>query len=266
MCGLECHKSLVAGDAQYLDPRLVQLYDALNPPDAATEFYTRLVGHHPKRVLDIGCGTGQLAIGLARAGHGVTGVDPAQPMLDVARRSDVTGRVTWIAADARSMTLGQRFDMAIMTGHAFQVFLSDEDIARVLSAAYAHLQPGGSLAFETRNPLGRPWERWTRARSRRTVTVEPLGVVVVSYELRAVAGDVVSFATHHEFLARGDTITTESSLRFLDAEAVVAHLRAAGFDQATLYGGWDRRAVDASSPEIIVQAYARDRPSGSPER
>jgi ubiquinone/menaquinone biosynthesis C-methylase UbiE len=249
----------VADDAQYLDPRLVALYDALNPPDTASAFYMRLVGQPPKRVLDIGCGTGQLAIDLASAGHDVTGMDPAPPMLEVARRNDAAGGVTWIAADARSLTLGQRFDVAIMTGHVFQVFLTDEDIARVLATAYAHLLPGGSLAFETRNPKVRPWERWSRERSRRTVTVQPFGPVVVSYEVRGIAGDIVRFATHHEFAARGDTITTESSLRFLDAEAVVAHLRDAGFDQVTLYGDWDRSAVSASSPQIIVHASTASR-------
>lgn len=244
----------VEPDRQYLDPRLVALYDALNPPDASSELYARLVGAEPRRVLDIGCGTGQLALRLASAGHAVTGADPAPPMLDLARRHDPAGRVTWVIDDARSMRLGRRFDVVLMTGHVFQIMLTDDEVAAALTTAREHLVPGGVLAFETRNPGARAWEQWTPERSTRTLCVELFGAVTVSHELVEIVGDIVRFTTRHELGASGETIVTESSLRFLDAEAVADRLRAAGFGQIALHGDWDRSPMTPASPEIIAVA------------
>jgi ubiquinone/menaquinone biosynthesis C-methylase UbiE len=239
-------------DGQYLDPRLVQLYDALNPPDASNAFYAQLVGPPPRRVLDLGCGTGQLARQLADVGHTVTATDAAEPMVDAGRRRDPAGRVEWVVADARVLALARRYDVAVMTGHVFQAFVSDDDVAAVLAAARRHLIPGGTLAFDTRNPQARAWLRWTPERSQRTLHVEPFGDVTVSYEVIDTAGDLVRFATRHELA--GTTVVTESSLRFLAADAVVARVRAAGFADVACYGDWDRGAVSENSPEIIVVA------------
>ncbi len=236
-------------DAQYLDPRLAELYDALNPPDATTAcFISLLASRH--RVLDLGCGTGLLARLLAADGHTVTGVEPAAPMLAIARRHP---GVEWLAGDARTLALGRRFDAVVMSGHVFQIFVEDAEIAAVLARAREHVEPGGVLVFDSRNPAARAWERWTPERSRRSVEVAGLGRVTVSYAVRAVAGDLVSFTTDHAF-ADGTHLASESTLRFLDADAIRERLATAGFAHATLYGDWDRSPFTPASPEIIAVA------------
>lgn len=234
----------VTDDGQYLDPRIVQLYDPLNPPDETTELFAQLLADRPRRVLDLGCGTGLLARRLAREGHAVTGADPAAPMLDVARANDLECAVDWRLADARTLALGRTFDAIVMTGHVFQIFTDDAEIAAVVANARAHLEPGGILAFDSRNPLARGWERW-RSRS--------IAGVTVRYVVREVVGDLVRFTTDHVF-ASGETITTESTLRFLGADAIRERLGA--FAHVTLYGDWDRSAFTAASPEIIAVATA----------
>jgi hypothetical protein len=60
------------------------------------------------------------------------------------------------------------FDLAVMTGHAFQVLVGDDEVRASLTAIRHALAGGGRLAFETRNPLARAWESWnpgTRSRS-----------------------------------------------------------------------------------------------------
>src|ERR1700729_3062003 len=74
-----------------------------------------------RRVLDVGCGTGCLAILLAGAGYAVTGVDPAAASLDVARSKDGSGAVTWIHGDAAAVPAA-RADLAGMTGDVAQGF------------------------------------------------------------------------------------------------------------------------------------------------
>ena len=138
-------------DGIFSDPRLAAVYDAFNPPGEDTAFYLRLAGTELKRILDVGCGTGHLACALAERGHAVTGLDPAAGMLAVARGRPGSNRVRWIQGDARSAVLGERFDLAIMTGHVFQVFLEDADVRAVLQTVRRHLAPGGRACLRNRN-------------------------------------------------------------------------------------------------------------------
>ncbi len=65
------------------------------------------------RVLDLGCGAGFLANGLARDGFRVTGIDTSESSLDVARRHDITGSVTYRVGDALSLDIAeQSFEVA----------------------------------------------------------------------------------------------------------------------------------------------------------
>ena len=206
-------------DQQYFDPRLVALYDALSPPGPDTDFWVGLAGPDPQDVVDIGCGTGLLAIRLAELGHRVTGVDPAQPMLDVARRNDTASRVDWRQADGRSMQFGRTFDRAYMTGHVWQVFVDDADIEIVLRVVGAHLRPGGTLAFDTRNPDAAAWEHWTESESKRTIDVPGVGPVHVWQDVISVTGPVVEFETSHAFDSNSHGIvTSRSRLRFMDVD------------------------------------------------
>jgi hypothetical protein len=141
-----------------------------------------------------------------------------------------------------------------MTGHVFQVFLTDADVAAVLGNARRRLLPEGVLAFETRNPVPRPWERWSPDASVRRIKVNDLGDVIVSYRIVEVTGDIVTFETTYRFVDEDEAIVAESSLRFLDDRALREHLSAAGFDPVAFYGDWDRSPASLSSPEIIVVA------------
>lgn len=84
-------------DPIYSDPDFVQFYDIENQSGRADFEYCIGLAVNRGSVLDLGCGTGQLAAELAD-GHSVTGVDPASAMLDVARRRAGGDRVDWVEA------------------------------------------------------------------------------------------------------------------------------------------------------------------------
>jgi SAM-dependent methyltransferase len=245
-------------DANFVDPRLAALYDSMNPRSGDTEFYLRQTAARgeAQRVVDVGCGTGLLALLLAERGHRVTGIDPARAMLDVARENDVDGRVEWLDGDGRSFPTTDTFDLAVMTGHVFQVFLDDDAVAAVLQEIRDHLRPGGTLMFETRNPAARAWESWVPGVSRRSFTAGDGSEVVVEHQLLGVDGELVSFATTHELVATGETLRSEATLRFIGPEALLAHLDAAGFGPVTVYGDWDESPLTPQSPEVILLARA----------
>lgn len=93
------------------------------------------------RVLDAGCGTGRVAVELARRGYDVTGVDNDPSMLEVARRSPT---VRWHDADLAALDLPERFDLVVAAGNVV-VFLAEGTEQEVLRRLAAHLLPGGLL-------------------------------------------------------------------------------------------------------------------------
>ena len=133
--------------ASYVDPRLAAVYDHLNPPGKEDGFYAALAGAPPSIILDMGCGTGRFACQLAKLGHRVTGADPAGAMLGIARGREGGERVTWVETDAAGLHLATRFDLIIMTGHAFQVFLEDREIRAALGNLRRHLRTGRPSCF-----------------------------------------------------------------------------------------------------------------------
>ena len=237
----------------YTDARLASCYDAMNPPDAGHAFHLALAGDAPKTILDMGCGTGRLAVALAERGHRVTGADPAPGMMWVARSRPGGERVTWVDSTAAQLALSARFDLIIMTGHAFQVLLSDEDVRAALRTLRAHLAPGGVVALETRNPLVEEWRDWIPSRTRETVQVPGIGTVEVHNDIASTGGTLVTYETHFRF-APDDVRVTTDTLRFMKEAELAALLRDAGFTETTWFGNWDRSPVSPASPEIIVIA------------
>ena len=145
------------------------LYDCLNGWSVSDDFYVEQAVRCGGPVLDLGCGTGMLACSLAAKNLDVTGVDPAEAMLRVARARPGGEKVSWIHSDGQSLRLPQQFNFIYMTGHAFQQLLTDDDAVAVLRTAAHHLRAEGRFVFETRNPAAEAWLRWTPEHSARTV-------------------------------------------------------------------------------------------------
>jgi SAM-dependent methyltransferase len=247
----------------YADPRLAALYDALNPAGPSTAFYLRLSGAPPARILDVGCGTGLLACEFAARGYDVTGVDPATAMLATARARPGGDQVRWIQASAAGLDTGTSFDLIIMTGHVFQLLLEDRDVRAALRALARQLAPGGQLAFETRNPDVREWQDWNpRATSQR---VEAGGITAdVHYDIRAVAGELVTYETWYQFAGAREPVVVPDTLRFMDQAQAAAFLADAGLAPVTWYGDWDGSPYGPASPEIIAVASGTTPPAGAP--
>ena len=237
----------------YLEPRLAALYDALNAASRDDwDFYLSLAEGEALRVIDVGCGTGVLASLFAARGHRVTGVDPAPAMLDIARRRAGGERVHWLQASAAHIDTEERFDLVVMSGHAFQTLLDDSELSTALAGFHRLLAPAGRVAFETRNPRAREWETWVADEVDRVRTAAG-ALVEVCYQTTAVAGERVTYEIRFRFPGEDTTVATDT-LRFLDQPALARLLAGAGFEAITWYGDWDRSPLSATSPEIIVVA------------
>lgn len=250
-------------DRLYHDPDLVQFYDLENAGGADFEYCFRFASG-ARSVLDLGCGTGQLAAALAE-GRAVAGVDPAGAMLDVARARRGGDKVDWVEADARSVRLGRGFDLVVLTGHAFQVFLTPDDQAAVLSTIAAHLRPDGRFIFDTRNPAGREWLEWTPELSKRSIDHPRWGAVEAWNDVRRDAGTgVVTYTTCYRAADGRELLSAESSIAFPEKEKLAVLLDEAGLYVERWLGDWEGRPYVATSPEIIPIGGLRHALDGAP--
>lgn len=246
----------VVHHGEFRDPRLVQVYDAQCPWSVDDDFFLSVVDETPAaRVLDLGCGTGRLALGLAAAGHAVTGVDPAAASLAAARAKAGAERVMWVEGSTDCLP-DAAFDVAVMTSHVAQFFVTDEEWARALADLRRALVPGGRLVFDTRDPRARRWERWNPVESRDRVTLADGVDVVVWTEVTAVEGGAVTFVHHYAF-SDGDERRSQATLRFRGEEEVRSTLAQAGFTVDHIHGGWHREPIGAPDGELLVIAHTR---------
>jgi SAM-dependent methyltransferase len=215
-------------DAHFEVPRLVELYDPLDPDRSDLDAYAAVAAESGARtVLDIGCGTGTFACLLAGRGLAVIAADPAAASLEVARRKPGAGRVRWVRTDATTLPPGQ-VDLATMTGNVAQVFVTGEEWAAVLRAVHGALRPGGRLAFESRDPERKAWLGWNRGQTYRRAVIPGAGPVQTWVDLTMVEGNLVSFRTTFVFEGDGAVLTSDSTLRFRGRGELADSLAEAG--------------------------------------
>ena len=233
-------------DEHYRNPKLTALYDLDSGWSIERDFYVRFAGPATNSVLDIACGTGLIASRLAQEGHTVFGVDPATAMLEVAQRRPVGDLAVWIESTAQDLALERRFDRIMMTGNAFQVLLTEQDLEAALLVMQRHLAASGRIAFETRNPEIDWTSRWDYQIELETAE----GVVHEQRKLVGVRDGLLRFELLYEF--PDGRLRSESTLRFWTLREIEQHLDAAGLRVADVYGDWNGGPFDSRKSEEMI--------------
>lgn len=245
-------------DPIFAHPRLAAIYDTFDGRRDDLDAYLAIADDlDARRVIDLGCGTGCLALLLAATGRQVVGVDPAGASLDVARGKPAADRVTWIEGDASAIPTDAAADLAVMTGNAAQAVLTDDDWIALLRNVHAALVPGGFFVFESRRPERRAWEDWAAQTAPVRANVPGVGVVEERSEVTGVELPLVSFCNTYRFLdlrnSADDTeLTSYSTLRFRSRDELAASLAAAGFAVHDV-----REAPDRPGREFVFLAQRR---------
>jgi SAM-dependent methyltransferase len=221
---------------------------------ADLELWRELADAASGPVLDLGCGTGRVALDLAARGHEVTGIDSDPDLIEVlhARARARELRIEAAAADARSFDLDRQFTLVVSPMQVVQLLGGAEGRARMLAAVRRHLQPGGLFAAA----LANPFEDWSdeeslpplpdvREEDGWVYSSTPIGV-------RQAAGSFV-IERHRQAVSPSGEMTEERSTIELDTVApgdLEAEARDAGF------GVRPRRRVpetpDYVASEVVV--------------
>ncbi len=253
-------------DACFGDETLASIYDELDPDRSDLDVYVAMVEEFAARsVLDIGCGTGTFATLLAQSGRQVVGIDPAKASLEVAALKPGADSVWWIHGYPSELPPLQ-VDMAAMTANVAQVFLTAEAWLATLTSAASAVRLGGRLVFETRIPEAKAWEGWHRDATL-TRRATHLGEVTSWTDVLEIALPFVTFR-HTYVFESGETLTSESTLRFRSQSEVTEDLLATGWGNIEV-----RDAPDRPSKEYVFVAtksdghdVAKPPPSEAPER
>lgn len=126
------------------------LYDLFDDKENLELFYNRAAASG--EVIDVGAGTGRIAIPLARRGVRVYCVEPSPAMRRVfdqklEREPQLRERITLVGSDASSFDAGRRYSAAYLSG-SFDHLLDDSERMTALSNINRHLTIGGTLVFD----------------------------------------------------------------------------------------------------------------------
>jgi SAM-dependent methyltransferase len=259
-------------DDAYAD--IARIYDlAYGDYDQDIVFYQNLAGAAPDDcVLELGVGTGRVALPLARAGFRVWGIDRSLPMLERARtkvgRENLKGGSLELAeADMTAFELGRRFGMIFVAANTFQHLLSQEEQRACISRVASHLVPSGIFAMSVRAPTSVSWDGagaanpllhdWTRP------DPETGELVQKFISMEPDPARMTRRITYIYDRLRAGTVNRlvfQAELRYSTHTEIESLLQDAGLRVTHLYGDYDLSPPGQDTEHLIVVARAEARP------
>ena len=215
----------------------------------------------PKTILDLGCGTGNHALPMARRGYRVTGVDRSREMLALARKKAATLRTPprFVQADMRSFDLGRTFDAAVCLFGAFGYVFPERDALRSLRSVHAHLKLGGLYVFEFwQGSAARPapFETWLDVR-RKNVQIIRLDVSRYDPRTRRLPVEFRFIVLERRRLI--DRFAEVHTIQTYSIPGIRDLLRRGGFDLIGAFAGTNaKKTFSAATPKTFrIMAVAR---------
>ncbi|MBB4826360.1 ubiquinone/menaquinone biosynthesis C-methylase UbiE [Sporosarcina luteola] len=206
----------------------------------------------PQSIIELACGTGRLAIPLAKQGYTVYGVDIDSGMLEYAQtKADAEGvEIYFSVQDCTQFNLPVKSNFIYMTGNSFQHFLTNESQDALFLSVKKHLQPNGEFIFDTRNPI-----------------LQELAEVQFDEEVIRKNGELVTIKSQETYDSLTQILECKSTytssnhtykdgiqLRYTYPLEMKRLLNQHGFELVNLYGSWRKACFDASSVSMVVHA------------
>ena len=227
------------------------------------DFHVELARESGGPVLEIGVGTGRLAIPALEAGVDVVGIDLNEPMLDGARRKyealgEVGGSLELVLADMRTLDLGRKFPLVAAPARVLLLALTPEEQQATFHRLAAHVAPGGMFYFNVFMPNPELISDDSQSPHLfREATHPETGNRVLMWNVNRF--DTVAQTNHglqifEEIDERGETVrkvTLDVVIRYLYPSEIHEMAANAGLEVETIYGDFDRTPFSEDSSEQI---------------
>lgn len=204
-------------------------------------------------LLVLASGIGTVAIELARRGYEVTGLEPSEPLLGMARQAAQSRGVVmrWVRRDLRRILFRSAFDAVYAGSPVLGLGHDRDDDVALLRSAWQALKPGGALLLDlpNREVLAREFvERdWT----------ESHGVRLLERRTWDILANVL--AVEWRVLLPGDRVVTRTvRLRPYPAHELLALLRETGFEALDAWGDYDASQYGLWTPRLLVRGRRPD--------
>jgi SAM-dependent methyltransferase len=247
------------------EPDLAELID-LDYGDFAEDlpFYESLAQRSEGAILELGVGTGRVALQLAGAGHEIWGVDNDETVLARARsRAGDAQHIHLTAGDMRDFDLGRSFALIYAGFGAFHHLLTPDEQLACLRCVERHLAADGLFVFDLRAIFATDWEAgesvpllhdWTRSLASGEM-VTKLRTIHVERAAQ------IQHETHFYDLVAPDgslrRVVTNVDLRFSTRYEIEGLLRGAGLQLEQFYGDFELSPYDDDSEYMITIARKR---------
>ncbi len=182
-------------------------------------------------VLDLCCGTGQLAAELSRRGYRTTGLDGSEGMIEIARKN--APDVDFVVQDARNIALTRKFAAALSTFDSLNHVMSLDELEQVFRSVFSVLDGGGYFVFDLNMEEGFR-SRWCG--SFELVEEDHVCVVRSSHDANEKTGrmDVTLFELDGSRWVRTDIPLIQ---RWYEEVEIKERLRKAGFEELQSFDG-----------------------------
>jgi len=227
--------------------RIASVYDALYPPspevEDAAELLATLAGSG--RALELGIGTGRVALPLAARGVEVHGIDVSEAMVAELRAKAGGEHIPVTVGDFSGVPVEGDFDLIFVVFNTFFVLMTQEAQVQCLQAVADHLTPDGAFVVEAFVPDPARFDR-----DQRTATSHLAGDWIL---LESTVHDPVAqrVRTVNAFISAQATRLYPVELRYAWPSELDLMARLAGLRLEHRWGGWRREEFTASSPRHI---------------
>lgn len=213
-------------------------------------------------VLEIGCGTGRIAIPLAMSGVNVTGLDNSKEMLDLCREKKrrigkTSGRLRLLKRDMADFNLGKKFDYIIMSYRTFMHLMTQEDQRNCLATIHDHLADGATFIMDTWLPNLSSLHGLGALKPAGRISVPDTDLTIVHYHSSSY--DEAKQLLIEEHLLQevdGDgTILQAATLPLIRTWTTLREMhnliQLCGFEVEALFGDFDCNPISETSKEMI---------------
>jgi len=221
-------------------------------------FYLDAAARFGSPLLEIGAGTGRIALRLAEAGFEVWGLEHSARMLAIAGRKRAVKKLSslhLIQGDMRRFDLGRRFPLCIVPFRAFLHNLSEDDQLSALRNIRNHLNPGGILVMDLFVPLHHVLARddWHEEIAPEELS-EPSAAVSI-YSRVVHQPELQRLIIHNTYRRpRRRPKTLKMTYRYIFRYELELLLRMSGFTVTAVFGGFDEQPYDYHSGIMVCIA------------